>query len=147
MANSFFFVNRVKVQQFKAKDLEIKSNLLCLENTSKDVTIGYMKKTDCMDQCIVFLLTIISIDTSHILKIHECLMKNSCCLSWQGLVDYWPPNVFSLIINHAKLEIENRPFQNNQKNKNKQKKIKQKKIKWNFVQQIFFPLIKISYIL
>ena len=35
----------VNIYQFKAKDSEIKSYLLCLGNISKDVTVDNMKKT------------------------------------------------------------------------------------------------------
>ena len=34
------------MQKFKARDLEIKTNPLCLGNASKDFSIGNMKKTE-----------------------------------------------------------------------------------------------------
>ena len=45
VSNSFLFVNDTKVNQFKAKNLEIKDYALCLGNISKDFTINNMKKT------------------------------------------------------------------------------------------------------
>ena len=44
--NSFLFVNATKVYQFKAKELEIKDDALCLGNISKDFTINNLKKQD-----------------------------------------------------------------------------------------------------
>ena len=40
------FVNATKVYQFKAKELEIKDDALCLGNISKDFTINNLKKQD-----------------------------------------------------------------------------------------------------
>ena len=45
-SNSFLFVNATKVYQFKAKELEIKDDALCLGNISKDFTINNLKKQD-----------------------------------------------------------------------------------------------------
>ena len=45
-SNSFLFVNVTKVCQFKAKELEIKDDALCLGNISKDFTINNLKKQD-----------------------------------------------------------------------------------------------------
>ena len=44
-SNSFLFVNATKIDQFKAKDSEIKDYKLCLGNISKNVTINNMRKT------------------------------------------------------------------------------------------------------
>ena len=43
--NSFLFINVVKIYQFKANDLEIKSYSLCVGNIPKDFTFHNMKKT------------------------------------------------------------------------------------------------------
>ena len=43
--SSFWYVNAVKMYQFKAKDSEIKSYLLCVGNILKDFTVHNMKKT------------------------------------------------------------------------------------------------------
>ena len=39
-SNSFWFVNAVKMYQFKTKDSEIKPYALCLGNISKDFTLN-----------------------------------------------------------------------------------------------------------
>ena len=44
--NSFLFVNVVKIYQFKAKNLEIKSYPLCVGNIPKAFTFHNMKKQD-----------------------------------------------------------------------------------------------------
>ena len=41
---SFFYVNAVKIYQFKAKDSEIKPYPLCVGYISKDFTFDNMKK-------------------------------------------------------------------------------------------------------
>ena len=43
--SSFWYVNAVKMYQFKAKDSEIKSYLLSVGNILKDFTVYNMKKT------------------------------------------------------------------------------------------------------
>ena len=45
-SNCSLFVNAAKLYQFKAKDSEMKDYALCLDNTSKDLTINNMKKQD-----------------------------------------------------------------------------------------------------
>ena len=42
--DSVLFVNATKINQFKAKDSEIKKYPLCLGNASKDFTIDNMKR-------------------------------------------------------------------------------------------------------
>ena len=42
-ANSFSYINGVKIYQFKAKESEIKPYPLCLGNISKDFTVDNMK--------------------------------------------------------------------------------------------------------
>ena len=41
----FLFVNATKMYQCKAKNSEIKANLLCLQNFSKDFSVNIMMKT------------------------------------------------------------------------------------------------------
>ena len=45
-SNSFLFVNAVKMYQFKAKDSEIKTYILCLGNILKDFTLNSMKNEE-----------------------------------------------------------------------------------------------------
>ena len=46
MEATVYLVNATKIYQFKAKDSEIKTYPLCLNNISKDFTIDNMKKQD-----------------------------------------------------------------------------------------------------
>ena len=46
LSNSFLFVNATKINQFKAKNSEIKNYALCLGNISKEFTINNIKKQD-----------------------------------------------------------------------------------------------------
>ena len=43
-SNSYIFVNATKIYQFKAKDSDITTNLLCLVKTSKYFSVDNMKK-------------------------------------------------------------------------------------------------------
>ena len=43
-ANSYLFVNGTEIYKFKAKDSEIVSSPLCLDNISKDWSTNNMKK-------------------------------------------------------------------------------------------------------
>ena len=43
--NSNIFLNGGEINKFKAKDSEINSALLCLQNVLKDFMIGNLKKT------------------------------------------------------------------------------------------------------
>ena len=43
--NSYLFVNGTEIHKFKAKDSQIVASPLCLENISKDFSVGNMKKT------------------------------------------------------------------------------------------------------
>ena len=52
--NSFLFVNATKIYQFKAKDSEIKEYLLCLGNTSGDISANNMKKSRIKWVCVRF---------------------------------------------------------------------------------------------
>ena len=76
-SNSFLFVNATKVYQFKARDSEIKSCTLCLDNISKDFTINNMKKTGLRDIVKLFSVDLNPIDTKNILNIHKYFMKKA----------------------------------------------------------------------
>ena len=56
--NSYLFVNDKEMIKFKAKDLEIAENPICLGNISKDVSESNMKENDCMDLFITLVLII-----------------------------------------------------------------------------------------
>ena len=43
-SNSFLFINATKINQFKARNSEMKNYTLCLGNISKDFTINNLKK-------------------------------------------------------------------------------------------------------
>ena len=45
-ANSYLFVNGKEIHKFKAKDSEIVTTPLCLENISENLSIDNMKKLD-----------------------------------------------------------------------------------------------------
>ena len=45
VSNSYLFVNGTEIIKFKAKDSEIVTTQLCLENISKDLSVDNMKKT------------------------------------------------------------------------------------------------------
>ena len=47
-SNSFLFVNATKIDQFKAKDSEIKKYLLCLGNISGDISVNNKIKWMCV---------------------------------------------------------------------------------------------------
>ena len=49
-SNSFLFVNATKINQFKARNSEIKNYTLCLGNISKDFTINNLKKNNSKKQ-------------------------------------------------------------------------------------------------
>ena len=49
-SNSFLFVNATKINQFKARNSEIKNYTLCLGNISKDFTINNLKKNSSKKQ-------------------------------------------------------------------------------------------------
>ena len=54
-SNSFLFVNATKIDQFKAKDSEIKKYPLCLGNISGDFLATNMKETGLKGLCTTFL--------------------------------------------------------------------------------------------
>ena len=73
--DSFLFVNTKKVNQFKAKNSEIKDYEHCLDNSSKDFTINNIKKTGLKGVVKFFSVAFNLIDTNGILDIHKYLMK------------------------------------------------------------------------
>ena len=76
-SNSFLFVNATTVDQFKAKNLEIKDCALCLDNILKDFTINNTKKTRLKGFLIFFSVDLNPLDTKNILDIHKYLMKRT----------------------------------------------------------------------
>ena len=73
-SNSFLFVNVTKMNQFKAKDSEIKPYLLYVGNISKNFTIDNMRKIGLKGSVTVSSVDYI-INTSDILDIHRYLIK------------------------------------------------------------------------
>ena len=74
-SNSFLFVNTTKKYQFKAKDLEIKKYLLCLENVSEDFSASNTKNAE-LGGCVYdFSVDYRAFDTSNVTDIHRYLMK------------------------------------------------------------------------
>ena len=76
-SNRFLFVNPTKINQFKAKDCEIKDCTLCLGNISKDFTINNMKKSGLKGVVKHFSVDFNPIDTNNILDIHKYLTKRT----------------------------------------------------------------------
>ena len=66
-SNSSLFVNATKIDQFKAKDSEIKDYKLCLGKISKDFTRNDMKKRGLKGSIKVFSVDCQPINTSDIL--------------------------------------------------------------------------------
>ena len=76
-SNSFLFVNATKIDQFKAKDSEIKDYAIYLGNISKDFTINNLNlKNRIKRSCKKFFVDFNPIDTNDILYIHKYLRKN-----------------------------------------------------------------------
>ena len=73
--DSVLFVDATKINQFKAKDSEIKKYPLCLGNASKDFTIDNMKENKIKRKFKFFSTDYRSINTNEILDIHKYLMK------------------------------------------------------------------------
>ena len=64
--------------QFKAKNSEIKENVLCLGNISKDFTINNMQKKAGLKGVVKFFSVDFNpIDNNDILDIHKYLMKRT----------------------------------------------------------------------
>ena len=74
-ATFFLFVNATKIYQFKGKDSEIKDYTLFLGNTSKDLTINNITKTELKGSVKYFSVDFNLFDTNDILEIHRYLMK------------------------------------------------------------------------
>ena len=75
-SNSFLFVNATKIDQFKAKDSEIKDYAICLGNISKDFIINNLNlKNRIKRSCKNFFVDFNPIDTNDILYIHKYLRK------------------------------------------------------------------------
>ena len=76
--NSYLFVNGTEVHKFKAKDSEIVTTPLCLENISKDVPVDSMKQTGLDGYIYDFSVdydAIAAVDD--ILDIHKYLMEKN----------------------------------------------------------------------
>ena len=73
----FLFLNVTKIDQFKAKDFEIKDYALRLGNISKDFTINNMKKTLLKAIVKYFSVVFNPIDTNNIFDIHKYLMTRT----------------------------------------------------------------------
>ena len=65
-----FYVSCVKIDQFKAKNSEIKSYPLCLYNISKDFMVNNMKNW-IKGICVSFYIDYNAIDVSDIVNIHN----------------------------------------------------------------------------
>ena len=74
-ANSYLFVNVIKIIKFKAKDSEVKPTPLCLGNFSKYFSVDIMKKTGLNGYVYDVSVDYDAIDVDDILDIHEYLMK------------------------------------------------------------------------
>ena len=64
-----------KIYRFEAKDSEIQLYILCLGNTSKDLTIYNMKKKGWRGSVKVFSVEYNPIGTNDVLDIHIYFMK------------------------------------------------------------------------
>ena len=51
-ANIYLFVNGTEMIKFKAKDSELTSTMLCLENISKYFSVSYIKKNRVIWNCL-----------------------------------------------------------------------------------------------
>ena len=74
-ANSYLFVNGVRIIKFKAKDSEIIPNVLCLGNVSKDFSADNIKKTRLYGTVYDFSVDYDAISVDDILSIHKYLIK------------------------------------------------------------------------
>ena len=76
-ANSYLFVNGIKIHKFKAKNSGIVATPLCLGNISKDFSVDNMKKTG-LNGCVYdFDVDCDDIAFEEILDIHKYLMEKS----------------------------------------------------------------------
>ena len=74
-SNSYLFVNGTEIIKFKAKDSEIETTQLCLENISKDLSVDNMKKTGLNGYVYDFCVDYDSIAVNDILDTHKYLIK------------------------------------------------------------------------
>ena len=74
-ANSYLFVNGMKIIKFKAKDSEIVPSPLCLGNISKDWSADNMKKTGFTRYVYDFSVDYDAITVDDVKDIHKYLMK------------------------------------------------------------------------
>ena len=74
-ANSYLFVNRTKIHKFKAKESEILVGPMCLGNTSKDWSVGNMKRTGFTGYVLDFSVDFPSTAVDDTKNIHKYLMK------------------------------------------------------------------------
>ena len=74
-ANSYLFVNGIKIIKFKAKDSEIVPSALCLGNISKDWSADNMKKTGFTRYVYDFSVDYDAITVDDIKDIRKYLMK------------------------------------------------------------------------
>ena len=74
-ANSYLFVNGIKIHKFKAKDSEIAATPLCLGNISKDWSVDNMKKTGLNGYVYDCSVDYDALAVDDILNIHKYLMK------------------------------------------------------------------------
>ena len=76
-ANSCLFVNGTWINRFIAKDSEINAIPLCLENFSKDLCVGDMKKTGFYGYVHDFSVDYDAIAVDDLLDILKYLMKTN----------------------------------------------------------------------
>ena len=76
-ANSYLFVNGIKIYKSKAKDCEIVATPLCLGNISKDCIVDNMKKIGLNGYVYDFNVDYDAIAVNDILDIHKYLMKKN----------------------------------------------------------------------
>ena len=74
-ANSYLFVNGIKIYKFKAKGSEIVATRLCLGNISKDWSVDNMGETGLIGYVYDFSVDNDVIADDNILDIHNYLMK------------------------------------------------------------------------
>ena len=74
-ANSYLFVNGIKIYKFKAKGSEIVATRLCLGNISKDWSVDNMGETGLIGYVYDFSVDYDVIAVDDILDIHNYLMK------------------------------------------------------------------------
>ena len=74
-ANTYLFVNGIKICKFKAKDSEIFVGPICLGNISKDWLVDNMKKTGFTGYVYDFSVDYDPIAADDIKDIHKYLMK------------------------------------------------------------------------